>query len=1007
MMPYPPFLQVIAQHYNQLGHKLTDYCFVFPNRRSSQFFKHYLEQEVTQLMLQPHITTISDFIADTTGDIAASPIESMFMLYHAYCELNNNEDYEFDKFVYWGGIILSDFNDVDMYRVDAEQLFKNTRELKEIATDYMTPELKATVERFLNVQVPSSEDDDKLFVKKNYLKLWQQLYELYCKFNEKIEEQGLSYRGKMMKKAVKVLQDTAPHELPFKKYVFVGFNMLSKSEKCIFGTLKKKGVAEFCWDYNSPAFARSGNMATKFMDGYVKQFPNAVQEQKINQFPHITVTGIPARTGQAKCAFNIIDQWVKNGEVGNVDNAIDTAIVLPDEALFMPLINSVSDSISNINVTVGYPLRGSDIASLMRMVANMHRHASKNGRENEYSFYRDHVKTVLSHPLIKSLFTSSSTRLLSLIDNENLFNIPESTFKNTGFENLFVTIKNLKDNNDVIAYIDNIAQFVECVEQLMNGDTQPTQGTLEGLEDNEVEASDEPATMTLQLAFLQKYRAVLNEIKEMIALYGAPMHETTVFYLIDRLVSLYTIPFQGEPLAGLQIMGVLETRCLDFKNLIVMSMNERVFPRKFFTSSFIPTFLRKAHEMATIEHQESMMAYYFFRLIARAQNVHLLYDCSSQAMGSGEYSRFIKQLNLIYGQDIHHSQLSLKVQPSNALEINVAKTAHIAQAIEAYRSEGFPKAYLSASSIKEHIKCPLKFYFHHIEKLNDDNKESEFMDAATFGSIVHDTLQQLYYPDGKQDVKGHYIVTRQAIENFKKNALNTFLIQNTNLLFLHRKEGELNTPLTGEASIIFDAMHTYACNVLNYDLELLQQHKAGFFEIYECEKTHQLALQLGNNCTFNFTYKADRIDKIGGTGPLRIIDYKTGKDETKFSNVEHLTQRNCTKNVDAIRQLFLYCNAYKQEHPNEQEIMPVIYKLRDINESGVKYGQEVVENFETATGKKGKKEEFEEFELNKKFIEHMSTLMNGEFFSMEKPISQCDKDSTTCQYCNFVEFCRR
>lgn len=1001
-MKHTPFLKAVANHYNALDCDLSEYCFVFPNRRSSKFFANYLCQGSRGVAIMPQVTTITDFIADITESVPASPIESLFTLYQSYVKVSGNTEYAFDRFVFWGNIILKDFNDCDMYLVDAEQLFQNTKELREISTDYMTPELKAAIERFFNVRFDDHGNEDRFWrnfdpsgnaneVKQGYLTLWQQLYTLYLEFGQQLESQGLSYRGKMMRDAVKITKNAAADELGFKKTVMVGFNVLSTSELAIFDNLNNKRVAEFCWDYNSCAFDNKANQGTRFLDFYLKRFPNAINEEEITTFPQIDVVAVPSNIGQAKYAFHVVDHLIDQHLIDDVSNAIDTAIVLPDENLFMPLLNSASSRITNINVTLGYPLRDSDIVSLMRIVAAMHRKAYRSGNETEFHFYRDDVKAVLSHPVIKSMFTSESTRIISDIDNNNLFRIPESRFAETGFHELFMTIRPEDGQDGVIAYINHVKTFVERIDERIKKQHHTAQA----------EDDEQQATMPLQRAFIHQYLEVLDDIQDTIDRYGVPMVESTVFFLIDRLTALYTIPFQGEPLHGLQIMGVLETRCLDFKNLIMLSMNERVFPRKFFSSSFIPMNLRKAFNMSTIEHQEAMTAYYFYRLISRAEHVTLVYDSSEQSIGSGEHSRYITQLELAYGVKIHRKQLSLSIKPSKPLEINVPKTGRVARLVDAYSDQQSTKS-LSASSIKTFIKCPLKFYFTKIERLNDDNEETEFMDAATFGSIVHDTLQQFYYPDTVKPNE-HYLVYSGMIKNFKKQKLNAYLKRNINRLFMRRKDEQLDVELTGEAAIIFDALHTYVCHVLDYDLKQLENRQASYFEVYECEMNHNVTFKLPGGTAFNFTYKADRIDKINGEGALRLIDYKTGRDETAFRSVDDLFDPS-KGNLLAILQLFIYCNAYANEHPVEQEIQPIIYKLRNMDESGIKFGptprnQVVIEDFRNP---------YLWQNVNEQFLEQLKTCMD-KFFDHDTPFSQCENlpNRSPCPYCKFVEFCRR
>ena len=1005
-----PFLEQVARHYYEQKDQLIDYCFVFPNRRSGEFFLMNLARQQQGIpMLAPEITTITDFATMLTHSIMASPVEQIFTLYQAYIEITGNDQYSFDRFAFWGNVILNDFNDVDTSMVDAEQIFMNTQQLREIATDFLTPEVKEFFQQFFNVrfgETPTDEDqfwkhishDEKSSVRNSFMRLWQVLYPLYTRFRERLSEQGLSYKGKIMRDAAQQIAGMAADDFRWKKYIFVGFNLLSACETTIFKRMKDKGIAEFCWDYDSPAFKQEENLATRFMKLNVKQFPSALpMPEPIEEFPEMTVVSVPFNVGQAKHAFRIVNQLVDSGDISDTNNAINTAIVLPDESLFVPLLNSAIGKVSRINVTLGYPLRNSSIASLMRIVAKMHRQATRTIDEHGdyvYTFYREDVKNVLSHPMVKSLFPRKVTELISVIDNNNLYRVPESIFNDCGFQQLFVTIRNTDDSTDVINYISRLEDFVTMVNEQVSEHSDPSSRSNE---------DDEP--LPLQSAFLNKYLEVLEQVKVAISDYGVPMCESTVFFLIDKIAGIYSIPFEGEPLAGLQLMGVLETRCLDFANVIMLSMNERIFPRRFYTASFIPIQLRRHFNMPTVEHQESMMAYYFYRLISRANKVFMLYDSSAQAIGSGEHSRFITQLEKIYGCPIEHIQLTSSINPGNSLVINVKKQGRIADRIKDFLNPN-SKRRLSASAIKSFIDCPLLFYFHYIEGLNNDNEESEFMDAATFGSIVHDTLQQLYYPAGKVNPDEPYKVTRQMILEFKKKHLDYHLVRNINRIYLDKKPEHLNDEITGEASILYEAFKIFVLNVINYDLELVK-HDDEFFEIWECEQSHVTQIDLGDGICFNFKYKADRIDRINGTGPFRLIDYKTGNDVTRFYDFDSI-YADKARNKRSIMQLFLYCNAYSQflkekKGIPEHVITPIIYTVKQMQETGIFHTNSQGRNKQCVLDFRGT---YHDLPLNDEFLKSIKGLLS-KLFDLDIPFSQCEEGNFPCNFCKFIEFCRR
>lgn len=1018
--PHPkPFLQIVAEHYYHQSANLTDYCFVFPNRRSGQFFLNYLKQQAAgKLLVTPQVTTITDFEAEVTHQVTATPTQAIFALYHAYQKVVADQGgvpEGFDKFLFWGNIILSDFNDVDNYMVDAQQLFKNTSELHEISTDYLTPELKTALNRYFSSHFDDQKPDgvDDHFwnhtaadgeAKKRYLSMWNLLYPIYLEFSAILEQQGLTTAGKMARDAAQTIKEIGPDDLNAGHYVMVGFSTLSTAEMAIFTQLQKKGIAQFCWDYFAPAFSEKANKGCDFLDILLSSFHNAIttQEAQITGWPtDIHVIGIPSQVGQAKYAFTIVDKLVHQGKIANPGNAIDTAIVLPDEKLFTPLINSVASvdghqsAVQGINVTLGYQLRQSSIVGLMHIVAKMHSQATRRpvpGGGYEFCFLKENVITVLSHPIIKSLFAQQSTQLLTTIDNNTdwNFNVPQSAFKGYDFIPLFSTIERTNDLacdcSQAIAYLDCLQQFALTVRGLML----PGGPVYDELD----------APIPLQVAFIDQYVDALAGLSDLLRheTGGIALSQMSVFYLLDRLSSMGTIPFEGEPLAGLQIMGMLETRCLDFSNLIMLSVNERVYPRKFFSSSFIPMNVRRAFCMSTTDHQESMVAYYFYRLLGRAQNVYLLYDTNTKGIGSGEYSRFVSQLDKVYGLTIHFHQVQFTVKPSAPLAIEVPKSHDVNDFIANYLDSA-SKQSLSASSIKELLKCPLLFYLHHIQGLNTDDDNDEFMPPSTFGTIVHDVLQQFYYPNGQQ---GPHKIFKNDILQFIKSGLEGEIVKNVNKTYLHLPASQLAQKLTGETEITYEGMRIYLLNELLHDKELIPGDN-DYIEVIECETPYVVPLDLGYGCPpFNFDFRIDRVDRVvtgGKPGSLRIIDYKTGRDETKFSQVDDLVNPT-SKDKDhlAIMQILLYCNAYaKAKAIPDEPIQPIIYSLRNMSDAVIKFGS-------------GKKVSAltDYHTCNDAFRQALASKL-FEFFDQSTPLRQCPADAAkpACNYCKFIDLCRR
>ena len=1006
---YTPFLRQIAQYFQDKG-DVHDYCFVLPNHRSCTFLERELDNTSNGVFLMPEIMTISDFMGQLTRDIVVNPVDALFTLYKCYTSLTGEQDYAFDKFVFWGNVVLNDFNDVDMNYVDAKDLFNNVRADHELMANVMGPDLRELLSHYfkLNPSPFSPEDEERFWlnyetsggdgddVRTRYLKLWQSLLPLYESYNAELKAQGLSSLGQMYRHAVDVVKDGK--DLGHKCYVFVGFNMLTNCEMAIFKRLANRQKALFFWDTASPALAQdnAANVGGKYVNFFKREFPEPVDfySEPISGFPAVEVVGVPSNVGQVKCVSSLIDRLIEEKKITNTLDAINTAIVLPDEGLFVPLLNSMNPNVPNVNVTMGYPLRSSDMASLMRVVAKMHRQARREaGRE--WYYYRNDVKVLLSHPIIKSCFGIESLKVIQQIDAENLFAVPQSMFEDLPFATLFKTVENQSDSASVIEFLQQLKAFCEKVLSLL---AIPEEDATSDTGDDE---NTTARLVTLQEAFVAQYIEVLDQLIDALGRFQVPQCEATIFFLVDRLAGVFSVPFKGEPLMGLQVMGMLETRCLDFDNVIILSANERVLPRKYRSSSFITDFLRHDRGMPTIDDQESMWSYHFYRLISRASNLYMFYDTSTQSMGSSEVSRFVNQLKMVYGCSVKEVNLDFTQPVTSDVKISVPKQGHVSDVLDEFKQENGRKR-LSASTINDYINCPLAFFMGSIEGLKAGDEEEDFMDRREFGTIVHDTLQQLYYPDYPDGTprEGEYKVTCDMIKEFKRQAhLDAVLCRMVNKSYTRKKN--LNEPLTGEASIVSAAIRKFVIAALDYDINLLGDN--GYFTVLECERRHNdVKLVLGNHTVY-FNYTADRIDRIDGIdgkGPLRMVDYKTGSDKTQFASLDDLFVLSKERRK-AILQLMLYCNAYAQEKGYDGEIKPMIYALRDMrNKSNV--------DIVRVSGKD--KQPLDNYlEINDEFIERMEQLLDN-LFDTSQPFTQAPKakdDPAYCRSCKFADFCRR
>ncbi len=976
-----PFLRSIAKAFaSQKKCDMKDYCFVFPNRRSGTYFAKEIVDLNEGAFIMPQITTISDLLSDFTHLVEAGRIELLLDLYSEYRNILAGNADSFDKFVFWGDIVLSDFNDVDRYLVDAQSLFRNIKELKEIGTDYLTDEQREVLSQYFGESVFSSDKYINEFWKHvkhesgetkgetvdSYLKLWEVLWLLYEAFNNRLESKGLSYSGAIYRRAVKAIKDLDVEKCDYKKYIFIGFNVLSTSEYEIFNALKNKGIADFYWDCNSPALNDDNNKASLFVKRNIRNFPSelVIDEDPITTFPDITVAAIPANLGQIKYTTSIISTLIKNGDINDLDSPTDTAIVLPDESLFLPLISSIPQQIKEVNITMGYPMNNSSISALISSIAKLHKQARI--IQGEYCFYHEDIKMLFSHPYLRRIPNQEIDSLLQYILKNNLFFVTCSKINEIcpSLSLLFMQV-GTKSKTDLIAYVNNILTFIE--RSLMD---------TFGEDGNPVERS-----------FVEKYIESFNELVAVINDYDIEMNDDTFFFLVDRFVSISAIAFEGEPLKGLQIMGILETRSLDFDNLIILSMNEHIFPSKHFTRSFIPNNLRRGFSMATMEYQECIYAYYFYRMISRAKNVFLLYDARSQGIGYGEPSRYIHQLEKLHPEcDIRYKYPNFNVKAPKEITISVRKTDRIMRLLNAFRDPvQKEKKRLSPSSINMYINCPLQFYLANVEGLKIDDDITEFMSSGIFGQIIHSIMENLYL-SVPANSNGERLVTNNNIDKLlKENASIDRNIKRAVNEFFYKKGKECFDDLHGEGFLLEGVIAKYVRDILQFD-------KNQDFVFLNAELKDADQWKIAPGLTINYTQIIDRVDRISSPNGdvIRLIDYKTGSDHASFRSIDEIFDSSRPDRQKAIVQVFLYCNYYSKKYKITGSIKPMIYKVSSLRDADIKCGKEIVDDYRS---------------YNQEFMKNFEGIIT-DLFDKNVRFTQA-KSEKTCDYCKYKDFCRK
>lgn len=973
-----PFLLQVAKEYKKNdSQNLMDFCFVFPNKRSGVFFSNYLSSIIESSTIMPRIITISDFIAEYSSGVEATRMELMFILYDEYRKLLIEKSAEtqivdFDKFQFWAEMLINDFNDVDKYLVDAKQLFVNIYKLKEINSNFLTDAQIEVINQYWNENRVYNESinsfwkhinhsDDKNILANKFIKLWQILFELYTSFKERLTNLGLCYAGMSYREVAETVKFNDIDMLSDKHYIFVGFNVLSTSEIKIFERLKQIGCADFYWDYNSPSYILKDNHASQFVGKYITKFKSLypLQEEPIKSFPKINVIGIPSNIGQTKEASIIISELYQHGKITDVN----TAVVLPDEHLFIPLLHSIPPEIKNINITMGYPMRHTPIAALIGDITSMHLRARI--IHNKMHFFYEDILNVLSHPIIQNIASDECLKINQYINKNRAFNISSSFLieQNPKLATIFKPVKDVRDTHEVIQYIRVLIYWIKTTLSNPN---------------------------PVDVGFIDKYIDALDNLELLTNRYHIKMNDKTVFHLVERIVGNESVNFTGEPLKGLQIMGVLETRSLDFDNLIILSMNERIFPRKHYTKTFIPNALRSGYGMSTISYQESMYAYYFYRMLSRAKNVYIMYDARTSGVSSGEMSRYLYQLKFLYSSnDIKFSMINYDVTATNNNTLIIEKTPQIIQKLNIYKDPD-SKKYLSASALNKYISCPLSFYLQYVEGLQQDDDITEYMDEGTYGTIMHEVAEKIYI--GLKNEADEVLVSKNTLD-FLKRRQGDIMKQITRSINKHyNKLGDKNdTPLQGDGKIIGEIM-------LHFTLLMLENEKQ-FTNFYfvDAEKKQYGQWKINEQHTINFKQIIDRIDKVytdSLSEPiLRFVDYKTGSDKVNLSTLESLFDKNQTDRRKAIFQLFTYCFYYAYTTGYDGDIQPYIYTYRTLN----------TEHLPPIKIAKKTLTSYKEYETE--FWSLFENLIN-EIFDETIPFEPAKNDNA-CLYCKFTELCNK
>ncbi len=954
-----PFLKQVADHYYKSG-GIGDRCFIFPNRRSMVFFRKYLCEAVAAEgkvpVLVPKMYTINDFFYRAAGLRSSDRVRLLLKLYECYKELNVKAE-ALDEFIFWGDVILGDFNDVDKYLVDPKQLFANVADYKAIQDtfEYLTETQRRAIEGFishfsdqsgkLTVDLGSDNPD----VKGRFLMIWNILYPLYVNFNEALEAEGMAYDGMVYRKMAERLKSEAAVDVCTEILegsqcaVFVGLNALNECEKTLLRKLRDAGLAEFCWDWSGDMIRDPQNRSSFFMSDNVLEFPQAAQwDAEGLGRPEINVVSIPSSVGQAKRLPDILKQRTAKPE--------ECAVVLPDENLLKSVLNSIPENIEDINVTMGLPMSGSLFYTMMSQVSAIQMHTVN--RKGVWMFYHKQVWDFFASEIFRMAADEETMKIVAKVKEEAKYYIPHEELNGTPLlDAIFSPV--IKDPKLVSK--EQIRQFAEYQKDVIR---------------TVAPSISRDGNLALELEYAKEYYKSINVLQEI----GLEVLPVTYVRLLAQLLGSVSVPFRGEPLKGLQIMGPLETRALDFRNLIIMSANEGTFPRRNVSSSFIPPELRKGFEMPTYEYQDAVWAYYFYRMISRAEKVWMLVDSRTEGLKSGEESRYIKQLEYHFGVPLKRSVVNFGGMKA-AVVPEIVKTEEDVKKIK--------DTVLSATTLQNYLACPARFYYGTVKGLEPEEEVAESLDYGMFGTVYHDTMRAIYTSSGSNRISSSYIKDWIGKKEDIKRMVNDLIMEQ-----LHTFE------VSGRNLVVADVIVRYVVKTLQRDLEQLRNSGKDHFEILGCE------IRVG--AEFNgqkFKGFIDRLDSFED-GQARVVDYKTGKvldddENIHDGNAEDIAEKIFAQDVKDRPKIALQFYIYDMLLQKDSKIAHVMAG-RDIFNSVYSTAHLFKEAPATVP-------------MNRKFYDAVSERLGKvleEMHDLNVPFRRTG-DEKNCEYCDFKMICGR
>lgn len=949
------FLSVAAEKIINNDYISEQSIVILPNRRSELFLKEEIKNLSSNNIWLPEFYPVNEFIQKTSKIKKADNISIYFELFKIHEKIGGSEKKTIDEFLTWAPIMLNDFNDIDNSMADADDIFRQLSAIK--ALQQWNPDGQPLTQ-----------------LQENYIHFYNSLFDYYSELRTTMVSMEVGYQGFISR----YLAENSSLLLDNKNWssvILVGINALSEAELRVFDHINQNYKTDFIWDVDEYYFSKNKGNDNHKEAG--KNIRNIIKRLKINE-PYdigdylsstakkIDILGVPKRVGQSKFVGQELNELFK-GDINSKENnqsMLDTAIVLADEDLLIPLLNSLpslkenyKDSLS-YNVTLGYPLSNTPVDHFfITWIDLMISKSQNNGR-----ILTSDLISLLNNSIIKQLLTDnehSSDILIKYIINNNISAITlDELHGKLSLDGKFVfkiLLKILDSSNEVsiISIIENLRDFLFSL------------------------ISDSKTLNVLTLEQIKQLIKILSKLLWLISQNSRTINFKAVKQIVRQLINQSSINLVGEPLRGVQIMGMLESRTLDFKNIYILSSNEGIIPRVSNISSFIPMDIRRQHLLPLPSDNADIYAYHFYRLMQRAENIKLIYNSNPDRLGGGEKSRFILQIeneltkinpliklnNRIINTDL--SQLEGNTKAGEIIKIE--KNEQIQFRLSEIVSKGF-----SPSLISSYISCPLKFYFSQILKIDTTTGLEKSVEANTFGTVIHDVLEKMYKPiEGKMIkpdiIKSNLTKTHQLLLDQFKN---------------HYSNSSLNT---GKNLLTFEVAASYINKFLQWDIKNIKQHPS---ILQSTEYKYSTNIQhSGLNIKFKGTI--DRIDKRLSDGEIQIIDYKTGRVLQKDLVVKDTNEILTNPDYAKAFQVIYYAWLFNQIQPSDKLEAGVI-SLRSISAGFISLKLQGIEKIQDF---------FMEFERS--MLELVSKILDK-----NTPFTQTN-DSFQCLWCDFKSICNR